>query len=117
MVKTKSVILRIRNKTDFEEILHKERPVRGRHMSVWIRIREDKEPPRAGLIVGRAVSRLAVIRNRWKRQLRESVRTMAEKLGFGCDIVLKPHAGQINISSKQIREDLEKLIVIYRQRK
>lgn len=108
--------MRLCSKADFEEILRKHRPLRGRHLSVWIRQRKDNELPRAGLIVGKAVSRLAVIRNRWKRQLRESMRSAAMDLNAGSDIVLKPHAGQEKISSEEMLKDLKALISRHKQK-
>ena len=47
--------------------------------------------PRLGLAVSRRVGK-AVLRNRWKRRLREAFRRQAHALPAGLDLILVPHA-------------------------
>ena len=59
--------------------------------------------PRLGLAVGRRVARRAVARHRLKRQIRESFRHHAERLG-GLDVVVVVNPGAEKMDSKRFGE-------------
>lgn len=61
--------------------------------------------PRLGLAVPRRVARRAVARNRLKRQIRESYRQHAERLG-GLDVVVLANKGAEQVVSKCFRRVL-----------
>ena len=54
--------------------------------------RNDKDVTRLGLAVSRKVGN-AVVRNRWKRRIRESFRQQKAKLPVGLDLVVRPRKG------------------------
>jgi ribonuclease P protein component len=60
--------------------------------------------PRLGLSVSRRVGN-AVVRNRWKRRIRESFRTQTERMPTGVDLVVRPKRGAL-LSAKAIRASL-----------
>ena len=52
----------------------------------------DSEPPRLGLVVSRKCGN-AVVRNRWKRALREAFRLVQHDLPRNLDLVVMPRQG------------------------
>ena len=79
---------------DFQRVRHRGRQVSGRYLSLgYVRRPEAEAPLRVGFSVSKRVGG-AVIRNRVKRRLRESVRQMLHTLAPGWDVVLtaKPAA-------------------------
>ena len=62
---------------------------------------------RLGVSVSRRVGN-AVVRNRWKRCIREAFRTQQDRLPKGIDLVVRPKRGAV-CDSKSIRTSLPKL--------
>ena len=63
---------------------------------------------RLGLSVGRRVGN-AVVRNRWKRRIREAFRIQRTTLPAGLDLVVRPRKGGI-CQSKAIKHSIRKLV-------
>ncbi len=64
--------------------------------------------PRLGLSVARKVSARAVVRNRLKRQIRESFRTHKNTMN-GVDVVVFALPGAENLVAAEVRASLEKI--------
>ena len=63
---------------------------------------------RLGLAVSRKVGN-AVVRNRWKRRIRESFRRQRGDFSIGLDIVVRPKRGAV-CDSQKIHLSLQKLL-------
>ena len=91
---------RVRAARDFQRVRHGRR-VNGRYLSLGYVRRPQREAPfRAGFTVGKRVGG-AVVRNRVKRRLRESIRHALHALAPGWDVVLtaKPPAAEASYAA------------------
>lgn len=68
--------------------------------------------PRLGIVVAKSKCRLAVLRNRIKRQVRESFRHCQSKLP-NCDIVLVARRGASEAGKCELRQCLDSLFLKY----
>ncbi len=66
------------------------------------------EHPRLGLVIGKKSVKLAVERNRIKRQIRESFRHNQELLN-GVDIVIVARRGIADLSNIELRQQFDKM--------
>lgn len=80
--------LRLRKKVEFDRVFAARRSVRDGAIRLFGRMRDDG-PTRLGLAVSRRVGN-AVVRNRWKRRLREAFRLSHTKLPDRSDLVIIP---------------------------
>lgn len=98
---------RVLRPADFARLRESGRRLSLQHFSV--QFRERTEPgARLGMAVSRRVSKLAVVRNRIRRQIRESFRLNHARLP-ACDILViarQSAAGQTNVG---LRAELEAL--------
>ncbi len=73
-----------------------------------IRARRSRGISRLGLSVSKKVGN-AVVRNRWKRRIREAFRLQQNEVPQGLDIVVRPRKGAV-CDFKAIKESLPKLM-------
>jgi ribonuclease P protein component len=84
-------IYRLRKSMEFDRVFARRQSVADQMLIVY-GCENDLEYPRIGLVVSRKVGG-AVIRNRWKRLIREAFRTRREELPTGVDWVVLPRRG------------------------
>jgi ribonuclease P protein component len=83
--------LRIRSQADFDRV-YAARAFAADDVLVVNGGASDCQHPRLGLSISRKVGN-AVIRNAWKRRIREAFRLVREQLPAGVDLVVRPQQG------------------------
>lgn len=83
--------LRLRRQADFDRV-YKRRLTAANRMLIVHADANALPHPRLGLSVSRKVGS-AVVRNRWKRLIREAFRLTQHELPKGVDLVVRPQAG------------------------
>jgi len=81
----------VRRPADFERVYARRRSASNGKMTVCC-CENDLQHPRIGLSVSARVGK-AVVRNRWKRLLREAFRLRRAELPDGVDLVVIPRGG------------------------
>jgi ribonuclease P protein component len=82
---------RLTKGSEFDAVFDRKQSRADRHLVVYAAANELGHP-RLGLVVSRKVSKRAVVRNRWKRLLREAFRLVQHDLP-PLDLVCLPRAG------------------------
>jgi len=102
---------RLRLKNDFKKVFEKGKFCRERFLAVKILFNEN-DVSRFGFIVSKKISKKAVVRNKIKRRLRESVRLKLKngsiKNGFDAVILTRPQI--IDKKFVEIDEVMNKLL-------
>jgi ribonuclease P protein component len=76
---------------------------------VYLHARNDLEPSRVGIVVGKRTGK-ATIRNRVKRRIREAARTLYPTLPLGQDVVVIAKPAAAEASAKGLLEVLEAIL-------
>ncbi|MEE9447407.1 MAG: ribonuclease P protein component [Arenicellales bacterium] len=72
--------LRLLKPAEFKRVFDRRQSAHNANFGVYC-VKNDLEHPRLGLVISKKVSKKAVVRNRIKRQLRESFRRQQDSLG------------------------------------
>ncbi|PZO36465.1 MAG: ribonuclease P protein component [Pseudanabaena frigida] len=102
---------RLRRREDFAKVYANGDRYRGNYLN--LRVLFDNNPTldtRIGIVVSKKASKLAVTRNRFKRQLRAIFRQLLSQLKQGMQIVVTINTVQHRPSYQEIWDDLHKLL-------
>jgi ribonuclease P protein component len=96
---------KLKKKKDFQRVFQKGRYYQGVFINLKL-VKNNLDLNRIGIIIGVKVSKKAVIRNKIKRRIEESIRVNTNKIKKGFDIVVivKPEA--VGKSYSKIEENL-----------
>ena len=102
---------RLRRREDFAKVYANGDRYKGSYLSLKILFDNDAPPvTRIGIVVSKKVSKLAVSRNLFRRQLRAIFRQLLSQLKQGLQIVVTVIPVQSKPSYQEIWDDLNKLL-------
>jgi ribonuclease P protein component len=101
---------RLRRREDFAKVYAKGDRYRGTYLNLRILFDANDPLTRIGLVVSKKVSKLAVTRNRFKRQLRAIFRQLLSQLNDGLQIVVTVTVVQGKPSYQELWDDLKNLL-------
>ena len=98
---------RVRKQADFDAV-YRDAVHAADDVLVAQAVRNGKERTRLGLSIGRKVGN-AVVRNRWKRAIREVFRKSVQQFPVGLDIVVRPRK-RAELSYAAVERSLPRLV-------
>ncbi len=101
---------RLRRREDFAKVYAKGDRYRGTYLNLRILFDSNAPFTRIGIVVSKKVSKLAVTRNRFKRQLRAIFRQLLSQLKNGLQIVVTVTTVQSKPSYQELWDDLKNLL-------
>ncbi|MFA5207604.1 MAG: ribonuclease P protein component [Candidatus Paceibacterota bacterium] len=100
---------RLKKEKEFEAVFKGGRTIKGK--SVFLRyLINGTDKTKVGFVVSKKISKLAVIRNKAKRRMRDIVRLKKDGLKEGLSIVIISLPSISKMTYKEIKEDLENLL-------
>lgn len=105
---TYSKQLRLLRSPQFRRVFDAKQSVADRQLIIYAR-ENDRPYSRLGLAVSKKAGN-AVVRNRWKRRIREAFRLQRAQLPHGLDLIVLPKRGA-NPEFAKIHRSLGKLVV------
>jgi ribonuclease P protein component len=100
---------RLRSSRDFAEVLRRGRRVGRPLLVVSVLTAAAPGPPRAGLVVGKAVGG-SVVRSRTSRRLRHLLRDRMDRLPAGSRVVVRALPGAGTAPSSALGADLDRAL-------
>ena len=101
---------RLRHGRDIDRVYRQGRYGRGELLSVRV-LRRGTVSKRAVVIVGKKVSKSAVVRNRIRRRLGAILAAEWQQIAAGCDIVVTVHVDASMTKPEQLQQDLTKALI------
>ncbi|MFN9469730.1 MAG: ribonuclease P protein component [Pseudanabaena sp.] len=101
---------RLRRREDFAKVYAKGDRYRGTYLNLRMFIDSNDPLTRIGIVVSKKVSKLAVTRNRFKRQLRAIFRQLLSQLKNGLQIVVTVTTVQSKPSYQELWDDIKNLL-------
>ena len=101
---------RLRRREDFAKVYANGDRYRGKYLNLRIVVDSNAEFTQIGIVVSKKVSKLAVSRNRFKRQLRAIFRQLLSQLKGGLQIVVTVIASESKPSYQQLCDDIKNLL-------
>lgn len=101
---------RLRRREDFAKVYAKGDRYRGTYLSLKILFDSNTTFTRIGIVVSKKVSKLAVTRNRFKRQLRAIFRQLLSQLKDGLQIVVTVTTVASKPNYQELGDDLKNLL-------
>jgi len=100
---------RLKKKKDFERVFEEGKGFGDKFLFLKT-MNNGLNQPRFGFVVSTKISKKAVVRNRLKRRLRESVKPKLGKIKKEADIVLVALKGIDSLGFKEIEVSVDKLL-------
>lgn len=94
---------------DYRYVFQDAQRVRGRHLTLLYRPRQEAGPARLGLAIGKRHVRRAVRRNRIKRVAREAFRQRRGDLP-AVDIIILARGGAGEVETEALRREIDHLL-------
>lgn len=98
---------RLKGSLTFEDVKKKGKMYQSDAFGLLVRQRNDNNPTKFGIVVSNRVSKKAVDRNRIKRELREALRNILDRIKGGADVVILTRKGLLDANTKDIEKDLK----------
>ncbi|MFA5729780.1 MAG: ribonuclease P protein component [Candidatus Paceibacterota bacterium] len=100
---------RLKKEKEFEAVFKGGRTIKGK--SVFLRyLINGTDKTKIGFVVSKKISKLAVVRNKAKRRMRDIARLKKDGLKEGLSIVIVSLPSIAKMTYKEIKEDLENLL-------
>jgi ribonuclease P protein component len=96
---------RLRKNEEFQVVFQKGKSCANKHFVVYAMPREGQAPFRIGISISKKIGN-AIIRNRVKRYIRESVMSLEDKILAGVDLVLIVRQGIDQLPLETLRNSL-----------
>ncbi len=93
----------LKNKKDFSELFARGRGKKSNFLLLKFLPNTDNDT-KVAVVVGKKISKLAVVRNRNKRKVRAALQTVALRPGYNYAIIVLQDVGEVN--QKELEKDL-----------
>ena len=100
---------RLTGRSILEEVKKEGSLYQSDSFGVLVRERKDNEPSRFAFIVSTKISKIAVVRNKAKRKLREAVNSKIEKVAKGYDVLFLAKKTTLEKKNTEIGKEVEKV--------
>lgn len=100
---------RIKKESEFQTIIQKKNSSANRNFVVYMIKDSEQAHFRVGLSVGKKVGN-AVMRNRVKRQIRQSLFEMREEIKTDCNFIVIARPAVVHLSTIEVKKNLQHVL-------